>query len=213
MNTAERVLIAEDVPASAAWLAQAVAAAFPRAEVTAAETVAAAKAALASAPPALALVDLDLPDGSGTEVIEALVHLPRRPVVIVATVFADDQHVFPPLRAGALGYVLKDATIGELAESLGAAMRGDAVLAARVAKRLVGWFHDPAAGDGPALSPRERELLQLLAKGLTIAEAAAALGIAAGTAASYTKTLYRKLDATTRAEATPEATRRGLIRL
>jgi DNA-binding NarL/FixJ family response regulator len=140
--------IVEDVPASAAWLAAAVAAAFARAGVTVAETVAAAKAALASAPPTLALVDLDLPDGSGTEVIEALVRLPRRPVVIVATVFADDQHVFPALRAGASGYVLKDATISELAESLDAAMRGDAVLAARVAKRLVGWFHDrpPATG-------------------------------------------------------------------
>lgn len=189
------------------------AAALPGARITRAASVAEARAAIKLAPPTLALVDLDLPDGSGTQIIEQLAHLPRRPLIIVATVFADDQHIFPALRAGAAGYVLKDATIDQLAQSIGAALRGDTALSASVARRLVGWFHASDEVASALLSPREQELLQMLAKGLTIAEAAKALGISFGTAASYTKRLYRKLDVTTQAEATLEATRRGLVRL
>jgi len=206
-------LVVDDLPQCVDWLASAVAVALPRARVHRAASVAEARAAIKRAPPSLALVDLDLPDGSGTLIIEQLARLPQRPLIIVATVFADDQHVFPALRAGAAGYVLKDASIEQLAASISAALRGEAALSARVARRLVGWFHAPDEDAAATLSPREQELLQMLAKGLTIAQAAAMLGISFGTAASYTKTLYRKLDVTTRAEATLEATRRGLVRL
>jgi DNA-binding NarL/FixJ family response regulator len=213
MNAPPQVLIVEDLPASADWLAAAVASALDQAQVLRAGTVAAALAAARRQAFALALVDLDLPDGSGLQIVEQLAQAQPRPVIIVTTVFADDQHVFPALRAGAQGYLLKDGTVEQLAGALRAAMAGDAVLATRVAKRVVGFFHEPAPAPGTPLSPREQELLQLLAKGMTIAQAAAALRIGAGTAAGYTKSLYRKLDVTSRAEATLEALRRGLVKL
>lgn len=206
-------LVVDDMPESLDWLARAALQAFPGTVLLRATTLAEARALLRDSHPALALVDLDLPDGSGVSLIEQLVRLPKRALVIVATVFADDQHLFPALRAGAAGYVLKDEPIDHLVQRLLAAHEGQAALSAPIAQRLVDWFHDPDAGAGAALSPREQELLQLLAKGLTIAQSAALLHIGTATAASYAKTLYRKLDVTSRAEATLEATRRGLIKL
>ena len=206
-------LVVDDLPASLEWLARAAAQAFPETRVLRATTLAEARAQARLAPPGLALIDLDLPDGSGVALVEQLARSSPRPMLVVATVFADDQHVFPALRAGASGYVLKDDSIETLARLLTGLARGEAALSSPIANRLVGWFHDPPGTGTVALSPREQDLLQLLAKGLTIGQAAAALGIAASTAASYAKTLYRKLDVTNRAEATLEATRRGLIRL
>jgi len=215
MNVAapDITLVVDDMPASLDWLARAALQAFPDTQVQRATTLAEARMLLRDTSPGLALVDLDLPDGSGVSLIEQLARLPRRALIIVATVFADDRHLFPALRAGAAGYLLKDDAIDSLAQRLVAAQRGEAALSAPIAQRLVGWFHEPAAVPPASLSPREQELLQLLAKGLTIGQAAAVLQITAATAASYAKSLYRKLDVTNRAEATLEATRRGLIRL
>lgn len=204
-------LVVDDLPDSRDWLAQAVRRAHPRTRLLAAGSLAEARQRLREASPELALVDLDLPDGSGIGLIETLVRLPQRPTVIVATVFADDQHLFPALRAGAQGYVLKDASIDQLAAWLSGLSRGETALSPPIARRLLGWFFDPDAVHAPPLSPREQELLVLLAKGLTIGQAAAVLAVTPATAASYAKTLYRKLDVTNRAEATLEATRRGLI--
>lgn len=91
-------------------------------------------------------------------------------------------------------------------------MQGKPALSAPIARRLLGCFHEPE-GLGAPVSPREQEVLSQLAKGLTIAEVAQALGcLAPQTAASDTKALHRKLEVTNRAEATIEATRCGLIK-
>ncbi len=205
-------LVVDDLPASLAWLARAAEEAFPQTQLLRAASLAEARALVADRTPALALVDLDLPDGSGVSLIDELARRTPRPVLVVATVFADDRHLFPALRAGAAGYVLKDDPIDSLAALLSGIARGEMPLSGRIASRLVGWFHTQAPDSGARLSPREEELLQLLAKGLTIAAAGAVLGIRPATAASYAKTLYRKLDVTSRAEAALEAARRGLIK-
>jgi len=204
-------LVVDDLPDSLDWLARAALQAFPATQVLRAASLAEARALTRAAPPDLALVDLDLPDGSGVALIEQLAARQPRPLLVVATVFADDRHLFPALRAGASGYVLKDDSIDGLARMLVAAADGEAALSAPIARRLVGWFHEAQPVASPGLSPREQQLLQLLAKGLTIAQAADALQVTPATAASYAKTLYRKLDVTNRAEATLEATRRGLV--
>lgn len=205
-------LVVDDLPASLVWLARAAEEAFPQTQLLRATNLAEARALIAERTPALALIDLDLPDGSGVTLIDELARRTPRPVIVVATVFADDRHLFPALRAGAAGYVLKDDPIDSLAALLAGIARGEMPLSGRIASRLVGWFHTQAPDGGARLSPREEELLQLLAKGLTIAAAGAALGITPATAASYAKTLYRKLDVTSRAEAALEAARRGLIK-
>lgn len=205
-------LVVDDHPPSQDWLLRAVRQAFPATAAFAAATLAEARRLAAQIGPQLVLVDLDLPDGSGIALIEQLARTQPRPLLVVATVFADDQHLFPALRAGAAGYVLKDGSVESLAAMLSGIGRGEMPLSGRVAGRLVGWFHAPPAEAAAALSPRELELLPLLAKGLTIAQAAHALGITPSTAASYAKALYRKLDVTSRAEAALEAIRRGLVK-
>lgn len=203
-------LVVDDDPQARAWLHAALAQAFPAARIVDAASVREGRVAIRNSPPDLALIDLDLPDGSGVALIEALAG--QRAISIVTTVFADDQHLFPALRAGAAGYLLKDDSIERLAEVLEQFMQGKPALSAPIARRLLGYFHEPDRACTP-LTQREREVLTLLAKGLTIAEVATALSITPNTAASYTKALYRKLEVTNRAEATLEATRRGLIKL
>jgi DNA-binding NarL/FixJ family response regulator len=211
-----RALVVDDDAQAREWLGAALAKAFAQVHIVTAASLREARAAVHAALPDLALVDLDLPDGSGVALIEALSQPnaagARRSVSIVTTVFADDQHLFPALRAGAAGYLLKDESIDRLAEILVSFMSGQPALSAPIAKRLLGYFHEPAPAATP-LSQREQEVLVLLAKGLTIAEVARTLTLTPNTAASYTKALYRKLEVTNRAEATLEATRRGLIKL
>lgn len=209
------VLVVDDMPVSLDWLAQAVHDAFPACRVMCGASVAEGRALAKAQPPQLALIDLDLPDGSGVTLIELLAAAVPAPLIVVATIFADDRHLFPALRAGASGYLLKDESIAALAATLRGFVHGGTAMSTPIVQRLIGWFHEPAkdgAGFAP-LSPREQQLLQLLAKGLTIPESARALGLSAATAATYARNLYRKLDVTSRAEATLEATRRGLIKL
>lgn len=207
-----RVLLVDDDAAARRWLQAAVHTAFPQAEIAACGSVEEGRLAIHAASPGLALIDLDLPDGSGVALIEQLARPPHRTISIVSTVFADDQHLFPALRAGAAGYLLKDESIARLAESLVLTLQGKPPLSAAIATRLLGYFREPDTPQTASLTPREQEVLTLLAKGLTISDVARSLSITAHTAASYTKTLYRKLDVTNRAEATLEAARRGLIR-
>ena len=110
-------LVVDDLPGARAWLAAALQAAFPGIEVATAGTLGEALARI-DPPPALALVDLGLPDGSGMQLIEALRTRGAATLCIVATVFDDDAHLFPALRAGAQGYVLKDRDRDSLAGML-----------------------------------------------------------------------------------------------
>ena len=207
-----RALVVDDLAEARAWLAEAVRAAFPGIEVDTAGSLAEAMA-LIDPPPPLALVDLGLPDGSGIQLIDALQRRGAGTLCIVATVFDDDAHLFPALRAGAQGYVLKDRDRDALAGMLRGIAAGQPPLSSSIARRLLRHFQPlpaPAREDNP-LTPRETEVLRLTAKGLTLNEVAEALGLSRHTVAGYLKEIYRKLSVGTRAEATLEAARRGLV--
>lgn len=207
MNPAGRILIVDDLASSREWLAKAVALAFPASTVSSAGSLAQARAVLSSVP-SLALIDLGLPDGSGVELIEAL--NPLGCVCVVATVFDDDAHLFPALRAGAQGYVLKDQSTQQLAELLTGIAAGQPPLSPSIARRLLRHFQPKPSRETP-LTARESEVLGLIAKGLSVVEVAGLLGLSRHTVASYLKHIYRKLAVGTRAEATLEAMRRGLV--
>lgn len=207
-----RALVVDDLAEARAWLAEAVRAAFPGIEVDTAGSLAEAMARI-DPPPPLALVDLGLPDGSGIQLIDALQRRGAGTLCIVATVFDDDAHLFPALRAGAQGYVLKDRDRDALAGMLRGIAEGQPPLSPSIARRLLRHFQPlpaPAREDNP-LTPRETEVLRLTAKGLTLNEVAEALGLSRHTVAGYLKEIYRKLSVGTRAEATLEAARRGLV--
>lgn len=108
--------------------------------------------------------------------------------------------------------MLKDRSRDALVEMLRGIVDGKPPLSPSIARRLLGHFHDPDAV-GCDLTPREREVLTLLAKGLTVSHVGDLLGITSNTASGYVKNVYRKLNVSTRAEATLEAVRRGLVDL
>jgi len=205
--------IVEDHPATAAIVQAAATTAFPGLVALADGRLSEARARLlAGYRPDLALIDLDLPDGSGIELLEQLRQLHPGCVMVVATIYADDGHLFPALRAGAQGYLLKDESRDRISEALRGIDRGEPPLSPSIARRLLRVFAAPARQpDEEELSPRERETLTLIAKGYHLPEVAQSLGVTRSTAATYIKTIYRKLAVTSRAEATMEASRRGLI--
>ena len=209
----DHALIVEDLAEAQAWLQQTLLSVYPSMTIRIANTLAMAKEMAAHHEPDLALVDIGLPDGSGIDLIDELNRRNAETVCIVTSVFDDDQHLFAALRAGAKGYVLKDQSKQELAEMLKGIIGGQPLLSPAIARRLIDFFQPET--NTPTLSEnltgREEEVLTLISKGYTVAKVAEMLGITRNTTAGYVKIIYRKLNVSSRAEATLEATRLGIV--
>jgi DNA-binding NarL/FixJ family response regulator len=213
----KHALLIDDLPDALDRLAQAAHLAFPHIECQRAGSVADSLRALAQ--PGLhldlALVDLDLGDGSGLTVIEALSRLHPDCLIVVVTIYDDDAHLFPALEAGAQGYLLKDQPLEQLVQQLRGIGEGQPPLSPAIARRLIRHFTRPEVGaTGPtpvSLSPRETEVLALLAQGIRLGELAERLGISRHTAGDHVKNIYRKLNISSRAEAALQAARLGLV--
>ena len=132
--------------------------------------------------------------------------------VIVLTSFADDERLLPAIKAGAAGYLLKNVAPQELARAVRAAHAGEALLDTAVAARLVEAIATPP-GEGPPerLTPREREVLALLGRGLSNKRIARELGVAEKTVKTHVSHLLAKLGAADRTEAAVYAVRAGLV--
>ena len=206
-------LIVEDLPAPAQWLGMMLAEAFDDIEVALSGSLAEARRQLERQLPDIALIDLGLPDGSGVDLIRELHQLHPACHCVVTTIYADDRHLFPALRAGASGYLLKDQPRERVLKALRGIAAGEPPLSPAIAQRLLRVFGEEGGSDeaGANLSPRERETLTLIAKGFRLPEVAAQLGVTRNTAAGFIKTVYRKLNVTSRAEATLQAARMGLV--
>lgn len=161
----------------------------------------------------LALIDLGLPDGSGTELIRYLAQTEPQSRNVVVTVYDDDAHLFEALTAGANGYLLKYEDPAHFAEILTRILRDEPPLSPSVAQRVLQYFFRPPAEASAAnpLTPRERETLVLLSRGLTVAECAREMGLSPATVAGYVKIIYQKLRVSNRASATREAIKLGLV--
>jgi len=205
-------IIVEDVPEARNWLSAALKKSFPGIRLSSAATVGEAlEMARDAGPFAIALVDLGLPDGSGISVIEWLnTHSPQT-LCIVASIFNDDAHIYPALRAGAQGYLLKDQTQASIVSALKGITGGQPPLSPAIAPKLLSHFKAPPTDEIELLTAREREVLAIIAKGLTMAEAARTLGISPNTVSGYVKDIYRKLNVSSRAEAALTARRMGLV--
>lgn len=209
-----KALILEDMPESQEMLCEIAAAAFPDIEC---ECVADIKSALAHTKSCfqLALIDLSLPDGSGIEIIQKLATECPGCTIVVATIFDDDEHLFPALRAGAHGYLLKDEAPEVLVKQLHGIRDGQPPLSPSVARRMLSHFRDENEAaqteQQVSLSPREREVLGLLARGISIAAIAQEMGISHHTVGDHVKNIYRKLNISSRAEAALQARNMGLM--
>lgn len=210
------ILLVEDVPRAAQALTALAADIFPGCRVWHAASLHDARLVVADAARVdLALIDLGLPDGDGRSLIPLLAQRHPAALRIVSTIFADDEHLLPALRAGAQGYILKDEPLPRLRRALEGIVCGEPPLSAAIARRILSFAgeHAPTetTHDGIPLSPREREILTLVAKGLKLQEVADHLQITRHTAAHHIKSIYRKLGISSRAEATLAAARMGLV--
>lgn len=204
-------LVVEDVAPTRAWLIASVAEAFGE-PAHGAGTLKEARAWLRQRPPGrpiLALVDLGLPDGSGVELIREITSDDPEAIVIVTTVFEDDEWLLQALGAGAQGYLLKDQDGAAIVRRLAMIEHGEVPISPAIARRLLLRFRkeEPAQ---VAISARETEVLRLIGRGLNSGEVASVLGISQQTVTTHIKAIYRKLEITSRAEAALEARRRGL---
>lgn len=208
-----RLLIIEDAPDSARWLAERLRAAWGAdCIIDTAATLAHARQLLACADYELALVDLSLPDGSGLDLLREQQACGGARCV-VTTIHDDDEHLFGALRAGAQGYLLKERPAADIEAALAGLREGVPPLSPAVAVRIMEFFSAPpsALPENP-LTGRERDVLALIAQGLSVAEVSERLALSAHTVRGYVKEIYRKLGISSRAEASLKASLLGLIR-
>jgi DNA-binding NarL/FixJ family response regulator len=164
----------------------------------------------------VALVDLGLPDLPGAALIRQLRALRPSAVTVVFTVFDDAPHLLTALRAGAQGYLLKSSSVEKVLSGLCEAAEGGAPMTPSIARMVIEALREQSLGgdapdDSARLTPREKEVLTLLAKGQTYAAVSSALSIGLGTVQGHVKRIYDKLSVDSKAEAATAAQRMGLI--
>ncbi|MDY6877134.1 MAG: response regulator transcription factor [Chloroflexota bacterium] len=168
--------------------------------------------------PDVVLMDIRMPGMDGVEATWRLRERWPQARIIILTTFDDDEYVFEGLRAGALGYLLKDVSGQELAEAVRTVAAGGALVEPSVARKVLAEFarlvppaRPPEEGLPEPLSEREREVLRLLASGLSNHEIATRLSLAEGTVKNYVTSILQKLGVRDRTQATVRARELGMI--
>ncbi|HUA66846.1 MAG TPA: response regulator transcription factor [Alphaproteobacteria bacterium] len=153
--------------------------------------------------PDVALVDINLPGMSGIECVAKLKSLLPALQVLMLTTYEDDDLIFNSLRAGAMGYLLKKMAPTELIDAIAQVQAGGAPMPMQIARKVVDYFQDrgESASQVEQLSPREREILALLAKGAFYKEIADTLAISISTVRTHIQHIYEKLHVQSRTDA------------
>lgn len=153
--------------------------------------------------PDIVLMDIQLPDSSGIECTEQLKQVMPSLQIIMVTVYEDTDRIFKALRAGACGYLLKRCAPEELLAAIREVRQGGAPMSREIARKVIASFREPvtAAAEVEELSPREREILELLADGFPNKIIADRLGLTDGTVRWHLRHVYHKLHVRSRTEA------------
>ena len=164
--------------------------------------------------PDVALVDLGLPGTPGLEGIPMLRERFRKLMVLVLTVYEDDDRIFRALCAGADGYLLKKTPPERLLASIREVVDGGAPMSPEVARRAVALFRQfkPPAKAEHDLTPHEVRLLRMLVEGHNYKTAAVELSVSVNTISFHVRSIYKKLQVHSKAEAVAKALREGLVR-
>jgi DNA-binding NarL/FixJ family response regulator len=169
-------------------------------------TCATVKEALKELPkhqPDIVLMDIQLPDNTGIECTARLKQLMPAVQIIIVTVYEDTERIFKALRAGACGYLLKRSSSKELISAIHEVRQGGAPMSREIARKVILSFQEPVAttAEVEGLSPREREILELVAAGLPNKQIAARIGLTDGTVRWHLRHVYNKLHVRSRTEA------------
>ena len=170
--------------------------------------------------PDVVLMDIRMPRLDGISATRQVLALPRPPRVLILTTFDTDDNVFDALEAGAVGFLVKDTPPAQLIEAVRAAMRGGAVISPGTTRRLVDRIVEARADRGvrrsqavlDVLTGREREVLQMIARGLSNREIAGQLVISELTAKTHVSRVLGKLDLSSRVQAAVLAYETGMVR-
>ena len=209
-----RVLIADDHPLFRKGM-RGLVESLPGMEVAGeAATGEEAIALAASLAPDVIVMDLQMPGGSGLAATRAILNASPHIRILMVTFSEDNESVFTALRAGARGYVLKDAGEGAMGRALQAVGRGEAIFSPAVAARLMDYFAAPHPTVPkelfPALTDREREILRLIAQGQSNPDIAQQLSLSVKTVHNYVSNIFSKLQVADRAQAIGRAREAGL---
>jgi DNA-binding NarL/FixJ family response regulator len=158
---------------------------------------------LAAKPPNVVLMDINLPGMSGVEAVKKLKPLLPATQFMMLTVYEDADHIYNALAAGATGYLLKQTSREELLGAVGDVHGGGSPMTSNIARKVVQSFKQTSAPipPGEELSPREQEVLELLARGYLYKEIAERLNISVPTVNTYVRRMYEKLHVRSRAQA------------
>jgi DNA-binding NarL/FixJ family response regulator len=156
--------------------------------------------------PDVLLLDLRMPRMDGLETVKAIREERADARIIILTTYSGEEDIFRTLKAGAKGYLLKDAPRQQILEAIRAVHAGDRYLPAEIASKAA------EHALKPEVSTREREVLERIARGESNKEIGAALHVSEGTVKTHVKSILTKLDAISRTEAVTIANRRGIIR-
>ncbi len=155
--------------------------------------------------PDIVLMDINLPGKNGIECMKAIRETDPEILVVMLTVYEDNERIFESLASGASGYLLKSTSPSDILDSLHDVINGGAPMSAQIARKVVHSFHqsekEAAASDLEKLTPREHEILSLLASGYMYKEIAGKLHISMDTVKSHIRNIYDKLQVRTRTEA------------
>jgi DNA-binding NarL/FixJ family response regulator len=210
-----RVVVADDHPVVRDGL-RALLATLPAMELVGEATTGreAVRSAVVDRPDVL-VMDLRMPDLDGASATAEIARAAPTVAVLVLTMFDDDESVFTAMRAGARGYLVKGASQDEIVRAISAVAAGEAIFGPGVARRVLQFFAAPPRAAEPAfpeLTARERDVLDLIAAGLSNAAIATRLGLAVKTIGNNTSAIFTKLQVAGRAEAIVRARDAGLGR-
>jgi len=159
------------------------------------------------------VMDIQMPGMTGIEAAREIARVAPDVAVLMLTMFDDDESVFAAMRAGALGYVLKGAPPTDMIRAIAAVAAGEAIFGTGVARRALAYLTAPRPDTTvafPDLTPREREVLGLIATGLSNTAIAGRLGLAPNTVGNHISNIFAKLQVADRAQAIVRARQAGL---